>query len=576
MRPDHCPFSLKNITFLNMILGMCLSLLFITLCSVSFMHSQQTWDRMEQVTQKSQETLQSWLTDRDQSIESLESYLFTQFSNDDGLAALPTETDPIKAFQEKNRLLDALKMTVQLNGSAQSVFLCIPTEGETLYLARYLDDHFTVAESTQIKENILHLVQSEYADQNSLQWIDCTINGSPCLLWMIHIGRSICGAWIDCNAYLSDCLSLAPVADTVSMKLIRDDTVLYGIDSEAAGAESPSALLEVPSPHLELNVVMQIYGDSFLSEEQIRFDYVWFVSTLLMIILIVVFTFLASMYSPIRRLTRDVAALQKTDDMLPIHENYRMQEIRTLSQYINQSMRKLKKMKIHTYEAKLSEQQMAQEFLLMRHKTHFFINCMSVIHALAGEQNDELIQKLSLSLIKYLRKIDYEKQELVRLNDELSLIHSYIEIQKIRFGDSFRFVEEVPIDLFEAGIPPLILQTFVENAVEHGRIHQKNNVIRLTISFADLDGAYLRIDITDNGSGFPGELLKEFQSVSRPKHLSQGHGVGISNAIARLRHIYGDRAVIQIENNPEGGAHVHMDLPIIDQEEEDVSDTVCR
>lgn len=565
MKQNHKPLSEKTVTFRRLIYCMCLILIVITLCSVSFMHTQQKRDRTEQISKKSLETIQTWVAERDDSIKKLQSYLYSQFSGNAELEALPTETNPVKRFEEKNQLLELLKMTVQLNGSAQSVFLCIPWEDEYLYLSRYLDDQSTVAESEQIRNDVLRLIKTEYSNQNSQQWTACTINNTPCLLWMMRLGENICGAWIDCDAYLQNCRNLNTMADNISIQLVKNENVVCEIQRESDFTGDPSVLLEVPSQQLKMTVVIRMYPDSFLSEEQIRFDYVWFVTTILIIILIVVLAFQAFMYYPIQRLTNEVAALQKTEDMLPIHEDYRTREIRNLSRYLNQNMKRLKEMKIDTYEAKLSEQYMAQEFLLMRHKTHFFINCMSVVHALAGQHDDELICKMALSLIEYLRKIDYEKQELVRLDDELSLIHSYISIQKVRFGDSFRFVEEVPIDLFEAGIPPLILQTFVENSVEHGRIHQKDNVIHLCITYAEIENAaYLRIDITDNGSGFSDSLLNEFQNVHRPKHLSQGHGVGICNAIARLRHIYGDRAFIRIENIQEGGAHIHMDLPIID------------
>lgn len=565
MKRNRNQLAPKTVTFRHLIYSMCLILILITLCSVSFMHTQQKRDRKEQISKKSLETIQTWVAERDDSLEKLQSYLYSQLSGSAELAALPTETNPVKQFQEKNLLLEQLKMTVQLNGSAQSVFLCIPKGDDYLYLARYLDDQSTVAQPEQIRNDIIRLITTEYPDQNSLQWTACTINNTPCLLWMIHLGENICGAWIDCSAYLQNCRNLNPMADNLSVRLVKNENTICEIQRESDYSGEPSVLFEVPSQRLKLAVVMEMYPDSFLSEEQIRFDYVWFVATILIIILIIVIAFQAFMYHPIQRLTQEVVALQKTEDMLPIHEDYRTREIRNLSRYLNQNMKRLKEMKIDTYEAKLSEQYMAQEFLLMRHKTHFFINCMSVIHALAGEHNDELIGKMALSLIEYLRKIDFEKQEFVRLDDELSLIHSYIDIQKVRFGDSFRFAEEVPIDLFEAGIPPLILQTFVENAVEHGRIHQKDNIIHLCITYVELEhAAYLRIDITDNGSGFSDSLLNEFQNDHRPRHLSQGHGVGICNAIARLRHIYGERAFIQIENIPAGGAHIHMDLPIID------------
>lgn len=64
MRRQYLPFSIKDITFRNMIHGMCLILLFITLCSVSFMHSQQKRKKMEQITQKSQEVMHAWVSDK--------------------------------------------------------------------------------------------------------------------------------------------------------------------------------------------------------------------------------------------------------------------------------------------------------------------------------------------------------------------------------------------------------------------------------------------------------------------------------------------------------------------------------
>lgn len=346
MKRNQNPLSPKTVTFRHLIYCMCLILIVITLCSVSFMHSQQKRDRTEQVSEKSLETIQTWVAQRDDSIENLQSYLYSQFSDNAELAALPTETDPVKRFQEKNLLLEQLKMTVQLNGSAQSVFLCIPQKDDYLYLARYLDDQSTAAEPEQIRNDIIGLIKTEYANQNSLQWTACTINNTPCLLWMIHLGENICGAWIDCNTYVQNCRNLNPMADNISVRLVKNENTICEIQRDTDYTGEPSVLLEVPSQRLKLTVGMQMYSDSFLSEEQIRFDYVWFVATILLIILIIVIAFQAFMYYPIQRLTQEVVALQKTENMLPIHEDYRTREIRNLSQYLNQNMNRLKEMKI--------------------------------------------------------------------------------------------------------------------------------------------------------------------------------------------------------------------------------------
>ena len=398
------------------------------------------------------------------------------------------------------------------------------------------------------------------------------------MIRIARAGNAICGAWVSCDSYLESCSRFLASASVNFLGFVdrKGNAVSVGDDPESRSSENTQDMIhiDIPSQILPGLIRLSLSRKELLNQAEIRFDYVWYVATILLVMIIIVLVFQFFMYHPIRRLSGEVHALTGKEESDPVHESYSLKEIAVLSRYINQTIHEMREMKIRNYEALLSEQQTAQEFLLMRHKTHFFINCISVIHALANEGNDALISEMAVSLTDYLRKIDYENREFVRLDDELGLIHSYIHIQEIRFGDSFRFIEEVPIDLFEAQIPPLILQTFVENAVEHARIHEKDNLICLRAAFEPgrktndaVTPDMLVIDITDNGSGFPETFRQELEDPAQVRRLSQGHGVGISNAIARLKHIYHDQAKITITNEPGGGAHIHICLPVLDQEE---------
>ena len=577
-------------SFRHLITVMCLILLALSAYSVSYMHRRQRREMLEREIDSCTEALQTFTVDSDFSIREFESFLFETFSDNSDLNAFQYGMDTAESYQAKSNILKLLRQSIRLNGSIQGAFCILSDPRELLYLARYQDNTVSAKDSEEIKKDILFLVDNNGAEKRR-PWYSCTLNNKHCMIWMVRTGEAICGAWFFCDSYLEKCLKYLGADNITSLKLIGNGSVLGHIapnepvhaENDARKEEQPcgmegmdaqemeketglgQVIIEVELPRLGISVVLQMTQDSLLSKRQISFDYVWYTATLLLVILGIVVIFQLFMYRPILKLSANVRSISENEEANPIREDYKMREISDLSKYINQSLNKIRTMKISNYETRLSELQMAQEFLLMRHKTHFFINCISVIHALAIERNYEFISKMAVSLTDYLRKIDYENQEYVRLDDELRLIHSYIQIQEIRFGDSFRYVEDVPIDLFEAAIPPLILQTFVENAVEHGRVHEKDNLICLKIGFSpEEEGNMLVIDIIDNGTGFPDDFRMEYGNSQKTDRLSQGHGVGISNAIARLHYIYNNRAIIDISNEPGGGAHIRMKLPILD------------
>ena len=77
------------------------------------------------------------------------------------------------------------------------------------------------------------------------------------------------------------------------------------------------------------------------------------------------------------------------------------------------------------------------------------------------------IEYMSLSTSKYFRYIFQSGDNVVRLEDEIEHVRIYLEIQKHRYRDAFSYHIDFEEELTGLTIPPLVLQTFIENAVKY-------------------------------------------------------------------------------------------------------------
>lgn len=167
---------------------------------------------------------------------------------------------------------------------------------------------------------------------------------------------------------------------------------------------------------------------------------------------------------------------------------------------------------------------------------HFLFNTLNTLAALI-DSNPDKAEKVTESLADVFRyALDSTRVERVTLDQELTFLESYLAIEKARFNERLAYAFEVDPAARKQGIPPMILQPLVENAVRHG-IGQKleGGSVRV-IARADADT--LTLCVEDTGVGFVRE---------RPG------GVGLTNTRDRLKHAYGDAAEFRIESvMPEG------------------------
>ena len=161
---------------------------------------------------------------------------------------------------------------------------------------------------------------------------------------------------------------------------------------------------------------------------------------------------------------------------------------------------------------------------------HFLFNSLNSIRALVGlnpEQAQDAITRLS-ALLRH--SISLGKKKLIKFSEELELVQNYLELEKIRFEERLTVVYEIDDRSVQCHIPPLMVQTIVENAIKHG-ISKSIDGGEIKLS-TQMQNEMLEIKITN-----PGELSAQ---------LTQ-EGVGIANTQKRLSILYGDKGTFKIQ-----------------------------
>jgi two-component system sensor histidine kinase AlgZ len=150
-------------------------------------------------------------------------------------------------------------------------------------------------------------------------------------------------------------------------------------------------------------------------------------------------------------------------------------------------------------EAKLSS-------LESRIHPHFLFNTLNSISALIREdpgRAERTVERLA-ALLRY--SLDSTARRLVPLRHEMRVVQDYLEIEKTRFGDRLRYTLDVPDEIGELEVPPMTVQTLVENSIKHAvSTNRFGGEIRVT---ARLGAEHLWLEVSDDGAGFDNGALK--------------------------------------------------------------------
>jgi two-component system sensor histidine kinase AlgZ len=175
---------------------------------------------------------------------------------------------------------------------------------------------------------------------------------------------------------------------------------------------------------------------------------------------------------------------------------------------------------------------------------HFLFNTLTAISELIHE-NPERAERMVERLAMLLRAaLDATERGTVPLARELELVTDYLEIEQTRLGDRLNFRFDVTAEARACEVPPLAVQTLVENSIKHAIAPRpRGGTVRVEAAAA---GDRLRVGVWDDGPGFT-------LSAARPGH-------GLDNLQSRLNGRFGDEASLTVARR-DGGTVVTVSLP---------------
>ncbi|ORO90101.1 sensor histidine kinase [Streptococcus mitis] len=267
------------------------------------------------------------------------------------------------------------------------------------------------------------------------------------------------------------------------------------------------------------------------------------------------------MIKPITRLTERLSQL---GDSIPPSEFFISEgilEIDKANDKLNKVIFDMQELKIREYHSQLELKKIELNYLKNQIRPHFYLNMLSMIHSMLQTKNYKEIEELTILTSNYLRHLFMANQDFSELKDEVQHIRDYLEIQRIRYGNSIYFSLDYNDDLQNTLVPSLLLQTFIENTIKHGFSFQDLFTILLSIKKVKTENSdYIQICIEDNGPGFSEEILSKLNQ-KQSLITEDGHHIGITNTIERLNLLYPNDYTITFKNNEEGGAKILLLIP---------------
>jgi LytS/YehU family sensor histidine kinase len=150
---------------------------------------------------------------------------------------------------------------------------------------------------------------------------------------------------------------------------------------------------------------------------------------------------------------------------------------------------------------------------------HFTFNALNSVASLVYLEDREAAYDYLIKFTELLRGMLNDAEKIYRsLAEELHFLTTYLELEKLRFGEKFNYMIEIGEGVTrKEQVPKMVLQSFAENAIKHGIMPRAGGgLLKIKV---EMDDYYLKLTIEDNGIG---------RAASAGKSLSTGKGLKIT------------------------------------------------
>jgi LytS/YehU family sensor histidine kinase len=195
-------------------------------------------------------------------------------------------------------------------------------------------------------------------------------------------------------------------------------------------------------------------------------------------------------------------------------------------------------------EARLLEARL--HVLALQLQPHFLFNTLNAVTELV--HRDPAAARRVLRNLRELLEgaLDRDAAQEIPVRQELALLDSYVQIQRLRFADSLDVHVEAAPETLDALVPRLVLQPLVENAIRHGT-SRRSGPGTITVQIGR-SGRRVRLEVEDDGVGLPGRGVRE--------------GLGLGNTRERLTQLYGGDFSLALQPAVGRGSVARLEVPL--------------
>ena len=452
----------------------------------------------------------------------------------------------------------------------------------------YTASNVTYAERSSVLKLLKQL--TDYNCQN--EW--CILTDENSISYIMRFYQQdhyFVGAWI----------SLDNALNLYANNQFADGSILFFSDADGQALTNSSALQNLGNQlynpsyvdktylsiskaivHNNLFLSLLIPYDAILS----KFAFINLVQVLMFIafilgLLLLFFYIYQLIFKPLITLEKAMHEVEGGNYKIQITEKNSSKEFQAVNAAFNSMVKEIDYLKVSIYEREIFNQKLELEKMQLQVKPHFYLNCLNIIFNLAQGGEFKLIQELCMAQIHYFRYMMKSSFTTVSIKEEFDHIRNYLHIQQLRYPGRYDVELSLKNELEDVRIPPLILHVFAENVINHvstyGKIHF--SIIASTLKADPMSAGfsnipvgcsddsipsddYVQIVITDDGPGYPDEIIEKLQNGELIFDDNNTH-IGINNTIKRLKLSYKENCRIEFCNHAPHGAQITIVIPNI-------------
>ncbi|MNO26567.1 Sensor histidine kinase YpdA [compost metagenome] len=217
------------------------------------------------------------------------------------------------------------------------------------------------------------------------------------------------------------------------------------------------------------------------------------------------------------------------------------------------------KLEIQKKDLELERVRAELNYLESQVDPHFLFNTLNAILVICKKYKYEEVTDVIRNLALILRRLLSWKDDLITVEEEISFIEMYLQIEKFRFQSRFTYDIDIDPAVLNCRIPKMSVQALVENSCKHG-LQSVKGARKIHVS-ASMNDAGLMIVVTDNGKGIEKEKLDWIESHLQAEQDS-GKNIGLRNVYKRLMMYYDGRAGFTIESTEYERTSITIQIPI--------------